>query len=147
MSARTSQAGAFALPGEAGDERSLAGIEEDDFVNEEDRGRARWGVDEEEDVIDEVAGGELGMGGAVVAAGVAREIEVGGAPLVLRQVAEDDVAVILDGGIEDLNGDLGGAGKVIAKAQFGVGADGPRGVDAQADRPRPGLGTLRAARQ
>ena len=60
-------------------------------------------MEEKEDVVDEVAGGEWRVGGAVVAVGIAGEIEVGGVPLIGGRVAEDEATVILHRGIEDLN--------------------------------------------
>ena len=103
------------------------GVEEDDFVDEEFDGffPVAVGLDEEEEVVDLVAGGEGGVG-AVVAAGVAGEVEVVGLPGAGLEVTEVDVAVVLHGEVEDLDGEAAGAGEVGAEAQLGARADGFR---------------------
>lgn len=91
------------------------------------------GFGEEEQVVHDIARGEGRVGGAIIAAAVAGEIDVDGAPLVLGEVFEDDVTIVLDGGVENLGGDFGAAGEVITKAKFAAGTDLPDGIDLDAN--------------
>jgi hypothetical protein len=60
-----------------------AGIVQDDFVDQQAGLPAAFPEEKKENVIDQIARGELGIGRAIVALGVAAEVQIQRRPLVL----------------------------------------------------------------
>src|SRR6185436_2315113 len=103
-------------------------VVEGDLVDEE----VGVAVDEEEEVVDLVTGGE-GRVLAVVAAAVAREIDVDEAPLAGLQVLQADVTVVSIADVEQLRRERGRPGQVIPEAQPGAFADRAGRLDLEPD--------------